>query len=46
MLKRTTVWLDSKTVEALKKIGKKQDRSMAWLIRHALETYVEKENKD
>jgi predicted transcriptional regulator len=39
-LRRTTVWLDPKTVEALKKIGKKEDRSVAWLIRHALEKFV------
>lgn len=38
-----TVRLDEKTLAALKKIGEKQDRTVGWLVRKAVEEYVERE---
>lgn len=45
MLKRFSIWLESKTIEDLKKIGKQQDRPVGWLIRKAVEEFVERSKK-
>lgn len=45
MLKRLTVWIDEATLENLKKIATKQDRSVGWLIRKAAQEFAEREEK-
>ena len=42
MLTKTTVYLDSDTVLALRQMSKTQGRSQAELIRDAVETYARK----
>ena len=37
---RFTIWLDKKTVAALKAMGDKQERPVGWLIRKAVEDMV------
>ena len=38
---RFTIWLDKKTVASLKVTGEKQERPVGWLIRKAVEEFVE-----
>lgn len=40
-----TVRLDKETLTALRKIAEKQDRTVGWLIRKAVEEFVEREGK-
>jgi predicted transcriptional regulator len=40
MLKRFSIWLDTKTLAELKQIAKLQDRPIGWLIRKAVEDFV------
>jgi predicted transcriptional regulator len=42
MLKRFSIWLESKTIEELKRIAKQQDRPVGWVIRKAVEDAVER----
>ena len=42
---RQSIWLDKKTVAALKELGKKEERPVGWLIRKAVEEYVERKGK-
>jgi predicted transcriptional regulator len=42
MLKRFSIWLDTKTLDELKKIAKHQERPLGWLIRKAVEEFVAK----
>jgi predicted transcriptional regulator len=42
MLKRFSIWLDSKTLTELKHVAKLQDRPIGWLIRRAVEEFVAK----
>jgi len=39
---RFTIWLDKKTVAALKNMGEKQERPVGWIIRKAVEDMVSK----
>jgi predicted DNA-binding protein len=39
--KLTAVRMSSKTAEALEKIAKEEDRSVAWVIRTACDRYIE-----
>jgi predicted transcriptional regulator len=45
-LVRQSLWLAPETLEALKKIGQKQDRPVGWLIRKACEEFVARELKE
>ena len=45
MLRRVTIWLDAITHEKLKKMGKQQDRSVGWLMRKAVDDYVNRKKK-
>jgi predicted transcriptional regulator len=45
-LKRFSGWLDAKTLEKLKEIGKEQDRPISWLIRRAVEKFVAETKKE
>jgi predicted transcriptional regulator len=40
MRKLTAVRLDPQQVKALEKIGKREDRSMSWLIRKAVDEFL------
>jgi predicted transcriptional regulator len=42
MLERQSIWLDKDTIAALKRIGKQKERPVGWLIRKAVEEYVER----
>ena len=42
MLKRFSIWLDTKTLVDLKKIAEIQERPIGWLIRKAVEEFVAK----
>jgi predicted transcriptional regulator len=42
MLKRFSIWLDSKTLAELKKIALREERPLGWLIRKAVEDFVAK----
>jgi len=39
---RQSFWLSPKTLDTLKKIGEKEDRPVGWLIRRAVEEFVER----
>jgi predicted transcriptional regulator len=39
---RWSIWLDKKTVAALKEIGKQTERPVGWLIRKAVEDFIER----
>ena len=39
---RWSIWLDEKTVAALKKIGDEEDRPVGWLIRKAVEEFIQR----
>jgi predicted transcriptional regulator len=41
MLQRFSIWLDKKTIQAMKEISKEADRPVGWLIRKAVEDFVE-----
>jgi predicted transcriptional regulator len=41
-MQRLTLWLDSPAVAALKKIGKQDERSVGWLVRKAVEEFLER----
>jgi predicted transcriptional regulator len=42
MLVRFSIWLDKKTVAALKEIGKQMERPVGWIIRKAVEDFIER----
>jgi predicted transcriptional regulator len=42
-MKRLTIWIDEKTLAKLKRIAKKEDRSVGWLLRKAAESFAQKE---
>jgi len=42
---RQSLWLDPKTLDALKRIGTKSERPVGWLIRKAVEEFVTREEK-
>ena len=39
---RWSIWLDEKTVAALKKIGAEMERPVGWLVRKAVEEFIER----
>lgn len=39
---RWSIWLDEKTVAALKKIGEEMERPVGWLVRKAVEEFIER----
>jgi len=41
----TTVRLNPKTIEKLRKIGEKEDRKLSYLIQKAVEEYLERRAK-
>jgi len=45
VLKRTSLFIDAAELKELAKIGKKVDRTVAWLIRKAVSEYLER-NKE
>lgn len=42
---RWSIWLDNKTVEVLKTLGKQAQRPVGWLIREAVLEYVQRKSK-
>lgn len=42
---RWSIWLDNKTVEVLKTLGKQVRRPVGWLIREAVLEYVQRKSK-
>jgi len=42
MLQRFSIWLDKKTITSLKEIGKQIDRPIGWIIRKAVEDFIER----
>jgi len=40
MLKRFSIWLESKTIDDLKRIAKLKERPIGWVIRKAVEDFV------
>ena len=40
MLKRFSIWLESKTIDDLKRIAKEQERPIGWIIRKAVEDLI------
>ena len=45
MLQRFSIWIDKKTLVSLKSIGKQKDRPVGWIMRKAIEEFVENEKK-
>jgi predicted transcriptional regulator len=41
-MKRLTIWIDEKTLAKLKRIAKKEDRSVGWLLRKAAEGFAQR----
>lgn len=41
MLQRFSIWIDTKTLASLKAIGKEKERPVGWIMRKAIEEYVE-----
>ena len=39
---RWSIWLDEKTVAALKKMGAEMERPIGWLVRKAVEEFIER----
>jgi predicted transcriptional regulator len=39
---RWSIWLDEKTVAALKKVGAEMERPVGWLVRKAVEEFIER----
>jgi predicted transcriptional regulator len=39
---RWSIWLDEKTVVALKKIGAEMERPVGWLVRKAVEEFIQR----
>jgi predicted transcriptional regulator len=39
---RWSIWLDEKTVAALKRIGAEMERPVGWLVRKAVEEFIER----
>jgi hypothetical protein len=39
---RFSIWLDKKTIASLKEISKQMDRPVGWIIRKAVEDFIEK----
>jgi predicted transcriptional regulator len=46
MLQRFSIWLDKKTIETLKEIGKKMERPVGWLVRKAVEDFIRRESSN
>jgi predicted transcriptional regulator len=46
MMIRWSIWLDKMTVAALKAIGEKMERPVGWIIRKAVEDFIERRKKD
>ena len=45
MLQRFSIWIDKKTLASLKVIGKQKERPVGWIMRKAIEEYVDNEKK-
>jgi predicted DNA-binding protein len=41
MLQRFSIWLNPKTIDQLKKISEAEERPVGWLVRKAVEKFVE-----
>jgi predicted transcriptional regulator len=46
MMIRWSIWLDKKTVAVLKAIGEQMERPVGWIIRKAVEDFIERRKKD
>ena len=46
MMTRWSIWLDKKTVTVLKAIGEQMERPVGWIIRKAVEDFIERRKKD
>jgi predicted transcriptional regulator len=46
MLQRFSIWLDKKTIASLKEIGKQMDRPIGWIIRKAVEDFIERRGRE
>lgn len=44
-MRTLSILVDKKSIEKLKKLSKKVDRSVSWLIRDALKKYLPKNKK-
>ena len=42
MMIRWSIWLDKKTVAILKELGEQMERPVGWIIRKAVEEFIEK----
>jgi predicted transcriptional regulator len=42
---RQSLWVSQETLDELKKIAEREDRPVGWLIRRAVEQFVEREKK-
>jgi predicted transcriptional regulator len=42
MLVRFSIWLDKRTVAVLKKMGAEMQRPVGWLVRKAVEEFIER----
>ena len=45
MLQRFSIWIDKKTLTSLKAIGKEKERPVGWIMRKAIEEFVENSKK-
>ncbi len=45
MLQRFSIWIDKKTLTSLKAIGKQKERPVGWLMRKAIEEFVQNAKK-
>jgi predicted transcriptional regulator len=45
MLQRFSIWIDKKTLASLKTIGKQKERPVGWIMRKAIEEFVENAKK-
>ena len=45
MLQRFSIWIDKKTLASLKVIGKQKERPVGWIMRKAIEEFVESAKK-
>lgn len=43
MLQRVSIWLDKKSIASLKEIGQGMDRPVGWIIRKAVEDFIERQ---
>lgn len=45
MLKRFSIWLENKSIEDLKELSKVKERPIGWIVRKAVEEYIERQKQ-